>query len=91
MNQLAYDVYETLTGQTVNGAGVPGVDNAFEPGMPCDRQYEEVYEACQRLLARLNKEDSDPDLDIILDHLQSIQKELCLKMFAYGAQFSAKP
>ena len=78
------DVYATLIG--VQEEGVPGVENAFAPGEYCARRYEDMTAHRQRLWERLGCED-DEDIEQILCAMESIQAELCRKMFEYGMKF----
>ena len=78
------DVYATLIG--VQEEGVPGVENAFAPGAYCARRYEDMTAHRQRLWERLGCED-DEDIEQILCAMESIQAELCRKMFEYGMKF----
>ena len=79
-------VYDTLLGETIDGAGVPGVENIYVPGGPCDRNYRAMLEAYVRLCRRLNRRDDDPDVEIIIDALLENQRIIALKMFEYGAK-----
>lgn len=44
-------------------------------------------DAYSRICARLGQENEDTDVEIIINSLLSIQKELCFKMYEYGAKF----
>ena len=77
------DVYETLIGVRGKNHRVPGVENAFLPGTYCAQQYAHLNACRQRLWDRLGCED-DQDLEEILCAMESIQRELCFKMFQYG-------
>ena len=84
MNQeQIHDVYETLIGVRGKEDQVPGVENAFAPGTYCDQRYADLIRHRQRLWDRLGCED-DEDLEEILCAMESIQRELCFKMFEYG-------
>ena len=76
-------VFETLCGNRIPEACVPGVENAFAPGATCDLCYEAAAAARERLFQRLGVDD-DPDLECIFDELMYLARELALKMFAYG-------
>ena len=80
----AEEVYDTLLGEYVDGAEVPGVQNIYAPGGPCDRNYTAMLEAYERLCRRLNCRDEDPDVEIIIDSLLENQRMIALKMFEYG-------
>ena len=77
-------VYYTLLGEISQPFQVPGVENAYADGSECDRFYNEVCDAYERLRLRLGVRDEDPDVEIIIGNLLSIQHTLCLKMFHYG-------
>ncbi len=54
------------------------------PGGECDRLYNEAMDAYERLCARLNKPGEDPDVEVVINNLLSIQRILCEKTFHYG-------
>ena len=72
-------VYESLIGELV--IPLRNVPNAFEEGSVCERNYQEMLDAYARLRDRLGVVDEDSDVEIIIDSLLTIQRELCLKMF----------
>ena len=82
----AEDILDTLLGEYVDGAGVPGVENIYAPGGPCDRNYCAMLEAYERLCRRLNRRDDDPDVEIIINSLLENQRIIALKMFEYGVK-----
>lgn len=84
----AEDVYYTLLGEFIDGAGVPGVDNMFTAGSPCDQNYASMLEAYGRLCHRLSQRDEDEDVEIIINALLENQYMIALKMFEYGAEKS---
>ena len=85
MNSITSEaIYQTLTGSTAEAYQVPGVENAFAEGSPCAVLYRQIYQANQRLCARLGQTDSDPDVESIIDSFLEINKYLCLKMYQYG-------
>ena len=65
----------------------PEIENLFTEGKKCGRLYNEVYEACLRLYERLGKLE-DRDVEIIINSMLDIQKEIALKMYEYGAKFN---
>lgn len=75
-------VYLSLLGELVHP--LPGIPNAFAPGMPCDQLYHQVYDAKCRLNERLGA-DEDPDVECILDCFWDITRELCRRMYQLGA------
>ena len=77
-------VYQTLIGEVSGPYRIPGVENAYATGSECDQLYNELCDAYDRLRERLGIADEDPDAEIIIGNLLSIQHTLCLKMFHYG-------
>lgn len=86
MDQFVVDVYDSLLGELL--FPVPGVENAFEDGGMCMELYQNMMDAYSRLLLRLGQKEDDPDVEIIINSLLAIQKELCLKMYWYGTKFA---
>ena len=76
---IAELVYESLTGELI--VPIKDVPNAFKEGSVCERSYQEMLDAYARLRDRLGVVDEDSDVEIIIDSLLTIQRELCLKMF----------
>ena len=76
---IAELVYESLIGELV--VPLRNVPNAFENGSACERYYQEMLHAYARLRDRLGVVDEDADVEIIIDSMLAIQRELCLKMF----------
>lgn len=66
---------------------VDGIENAFEDGSVCDSCYEQMLEAYDRLRQRLQVKNEDPDVEAIITAQQTIMKELCFRMYQYGAEF----
>lgn len=87
MMNIAEEVYYSLLGQTVDEYKLTWVENAFASGGECERNYEAVFAAYERLCARLGVVNEDADVERIIDAMLDIQKELCLKMFAYGVLY----
>lgn len=79
-------VYQSLQGERIEP--VKGVKNAFTDGSVCDKNYEEMLAAYQRLRERLNAGEEDPDVEIIIDSMMRITDHLCYEMFAYGWRFA---
>lgn len=82
-------VYNSLNGFYIPEQNVPGVENAFQTGMPCMQLYEAASDAYERLCHRLGVQDEDEDVEIIFNSFAQITKILCLKMFAYGSSLSS--
>ena len=89
-NITAESVYETLTDALTEPYQVPGVENAFTEGAPCDKLYREVYQANIRLCQRLGQPEADPDVETIINNLLTITREIGLKMYHYGQTFADK-
>lgn len=84
------DVYDTLRGLTIPEARIEGVENAFAVGGKCERLYAQMLEAYERVCARLGAADEDKDVEIIINALMEIEREISHKMYAYGARFGMK-
>ncbi len=78
-------VYESLQGTLVNPH--PEVKNLFKEGMPCDQWYSDMLDAYQRLCVRLGVSNEDDDVEIIVNSLLNIQREMAFHMYYYGAKF----
>ena len=78
-------IYESLQGTLIHPH--PAVPNLFEDGMPCERWYADMLDAYQRICSRLGDEEEDQDVEIIINSLLSIQRELAFQMYRYGAKF----
>lgn len=91
MNILnAENVYLTLTGELLDDYVIPGVENAFARGSRCDILYEQIYDANQRLCARLGQVDDDPDVELIINNFLEMNRILCLEMYRYGQIYGRK-
>lgn len=77
-------VYESLLGLLNADAALPWVENAFAPGSLCDREYDRMRHAYQRVCTRLGAAEEDPDLDTMVQALEAIQRELCRRMYETG-------
>ena len=84
------NVYDTLQGCLVPEARIAGVKNLFANGSACDAAYSGMYDAYMRLLSRLNKEDEDHDVEIIIDSLLHISRLLGKEMYLCGAKFASQ-
>ena len=82
------DIYYSLLGEFINGAEVPGVENLFTSGSPCDLNYTQMTNAYKRLCHHLNQASEDPDVEIIINALLENQRLIALKMYEYGAKKS---
>ena len=82
------DVYYTLLEETIDAAKVPGVENLFVPGSPCDQNYNRMLWAYEHLCQRLNREGEDADIETIISSLLENQRMIALKMYEYGVKKS---
>lgn len=65
------------------------VANKFADGSECSRLYDEVYAANVRICQRLGVEE-DKDVELIINNLLEMGKQIAEKMYDYGVQFSGK-
>ena len=77
-------VYHSLVGALVNP--LPDVENLFEKGNKGDEIYGGVYDARERLIERLGVNE-DPDVELIIDSMLALQREVAMRMYDYGAKF----
>lgn len=62
------------------------IKNKFAEGSECDKLYEDVYEAKQRISQKLHKVgEEDADVELIINHMFDICRIVGIKMFEYGA------
>lgn len=78
------EIYETMLGFRTPEAYVPGVEDAFSEGSLCQREYDRMRGAYERLCTRLSAGDEDPDLNTIVDAMEAIQRDLCKRMYHCG-------
>ncbi|HJD40872.1 MAG TPA: hypothetical protein H9913_12715 [Candidatus Blautia stercoripullorum] len=65
------------------------VENEYEEGKPCYELYAGMHDAYERICHRLGKPDTeDRDIEIIIDNLLTIGKNLSMKMYDYGWFFA---
>ena len=79
--------YETMACHVVEEYRMSGVEDAFAEGSYCMSRYHVAMDAYDRLRDRLGVVDEDEDVEIILNALEEIQRELCYRMYRYGAMF----
>ena len=80
-------VYDSLAGLLMETYRIPDVENAFSEGSFCMQRYSEMTEAYARLCDRLGVVDEDEDVEIIINALMDIEREMSMKMYHYGALF----
>ena len=77
-----YDkIYFSLIGELDEENALPIVPNLFAPGSICDKAYQRLVEARNRISAKLGQED-DPDLCQMLSEMDTIQRTLCREIMA---------
>lgn len=59
------------------------VEDEFADGKECNELYEEVYEANRRLCSRLKTEE-DRDVELIINNMFKIARNLAMKMYDCG-------
>ena len=85
------EIYNNMIGLYDSEHSMESVENAFAPGSECSLAYEKMRDAYERLCQRLGVEKGeDRDLEIMVASMETIQKELCRRMFLYGLQIGAK-
>lgn len=89
-NQFAEQVFDTACGFLVKEACVPGIENLFAPGKPCDLLYQEMTGVRERLAKKTGLEEDDPDIERMIDLLMKIARMTGVEMFLYGMQYKDK-
>ena len=89
-DDFAQQVYDTLCGNLIESAQVPGVEDLFADGTVCSEAYCHMLAAKERLAERLQQQNEDPDIEIIVDELLKICHTVGLKMFEYGSRSTIK-
>lgn len=79
-------VYESLAGLLAERYRVPGIENAFAEGAPCQLLYRDILLAYERLRQRLGAEEEDADIENIINSFLEIDRILCMKMYELGAK-----
>lgn len=80
-------LYQTVIGELQSEYRIPGVEDSFAVGGICDLSYQKMRNAYERLLERLGCENEDQDIEIILNSMIAIQKEIAYQMYRYGVHF----
>ncbi len=70
------EIYYTLIGELEPSQALSRVPNAFAPGSDCDKAYERLVAARNRVLDKLQTQDDD-DLNQMLAGAATIQRALC--------------
>lgn len=81
------EIYAAVQGLLTEDTLFPWVQNAFTPGSPCEKAYSHMQDAYARLCKRLGVADEDPDVEVVIDSLLEIQRELCREMFLCGRKY----
>ena len=79
--------YETMACHVIKEYRMPGVEDAFADGAFCMERYNEAMDAYERICERLGVVDEDADVEIMRNAFDDIQRELCYRMYRYGARF----
>ena len=85
------EIYYTMIGLYDSAHSMESVENAFAPGSERSLAYERMRDSYERLCHRLGIEKGeDADLEIMVASMETIQKDLCRRMFHCGLQIAAK-
>ncbi len=84
------DIYETMLGLRTRDPSRPDVENAFASGSLCAEEYSCMREAYERVCQRLGVDSEDWDLEQMVNSMESIQRDLCWRMFAMGFRMGQK-
>ncbi len=95
-NEFRDHIYDLLLGvYELRGNSVPEGDivkSEMSEGSDCANAYNRMLDAYSHLNKRLGTADwEDPDVEIIINELLYIGRQLALKMFDYGVYYATKP
>ena len=77
-------LYDTVLGQVQDAYALPGAENLFEPGKPCDLHYRDAMSAYKRICQRLGISAEDNDLEQILHSMNAICRLIAFEMYRLG-------
>ena len=83
------EIYNNMIGLYNPEYSMESVENAFTPGSACMLAYGQMRDAYERVCQRLGVVNwEDEDLEIIVNSMETIQKDLCRRMFWCGIQIA---
>ena len=81
-------IYETACGLVIPECAVPGVENLFATGKPCQLLYKEVSERCVQVCEKMGiHSDDDQDLYLLLNSMDEICWLVAQEMFRCGMEY----
>lgn len=80
-------IYDTVTGTNTLGDPLAGIENLFASGKLCEERYSRMLDAYGRLCDRLGVADEDADVEIIINSLMTIEREIAYAMYEYGEKY----
>ena len=89
--EIIDDVYYSLQGVLAPEARIPWVNDMFFSNSTCDRAYDQMLRAYDRLRGRLGVPDEDGDVETIINSLLEIQQILGYEMFRCGMEYARRP
>ena len=87
--EIMEQVYDTLTGNLVEEYQLPGIENAFASGEPCDVLYSQVYGFYQQICEREQTQENEA-VDCIINNMLEICRIIGFRMFEYGMKYAKK-
>ena len=86
--RLVREIFETACGYVIPDCAVPGVENLFATGKPCQMKYREVWERSIRICEKMGiHPDDDRDLYLLLNCMDEICWLVAREMFRYGIEY----
>ena len=78
--------YESMACFLEKEERMPGVEDAFREGSCCEAYYRQIWDIYERLCDSLSAEEV-ADMNRMINAFDALQKELCYRMYHYGAVF----
>ena len=82
-------IYESLTGQRLPEAAMPGVEDLSREGTPYSRAWQELLSARDSLVRRFGMDPEDRDLERMLNAAMRAERETALGMYRMRTELSA--
>ena len=83
-------VYLTIQGQLIPKYMIADVEDIFTKDGIGLALYTNARDAYLRVCDRLGAKDYDPDLDVIINSMEDLAKEMAFRMYRYGAKFGVR-
>ena len=84
------EIYNTVAGTMSINGGVPWVEDAFAEGTVCSQAYKDFWTAREHLCDRFGLDWEDEDLELFMNGIMCLEKEIARRMFFYGIEYNKR-